>query len=216
MGKRPHPSSSAGASGSGGNKRFKGGNGGRDGGEGSRKKNFFTSGSGRFIGPGIFLTTVRNKEAKATDELLAVLNDVSGEMVSLRREVLDLLILRSFLAQLADELYPGIELSNELPVHAVRRAQPGDETANEGAGEAEGTTGEVAESTEAAPVAAPAKSAEQPPAKAVPAEDDVEAQIAAELAELKGQSLKGGKKAGGAPKPRNRFETVDVGTECCE
>ncbi|EPQ31132.1 uncharacterized protein PFL1_01321 [Pseudozyma flocculosa PF-1] len=160
-------------------------------------------------GPGIFVTCVQGKERKAALQFIDHLNEI------------------------ADRLYPGVKLLPPLKHEVAKEAVDGEEedlmdAMRNGPATATAANEEAAkeESTEdAAPTAVreeePA-TATAGPAKEAPVVDDIEAQIQAELAELRGDTSAGGpsKKAKTEHKdkddgtPTQRFKKIETDTEC--
>lgn len=148
--------------------------------------------SRNIAGPGIFVTCVQSKERKAALQFIDLLNEV------------------------ADRLYPGVAAQPVAEVEEKKEAAAAD------VGEEEDMdalrNGAVAESS--APAPQPVEDQEEKQAEPLTKEaaenDDIAAQIAAELKDIKssertrGSHSKKGKPTGAAP----RFRNVETDTEC--
>ena len=140
-------------------------------------------------GPGIFVTCVQSKERKAALQFIDLLNDV------------------------ADRIYPGV-VAQPLPEVEARKdastavAEQDDMDALRNGAVAEG--GEQPDRPIQEKVEEKAESA----TKQVAAEDDIAAQIAAELSDIKSSERSRGNNAKKASGPPRRFRNVETDTEC--
>ncbi|PWN97995.1 hypothetical protein FA09DRAFT_330150 [Tilletiopsis washingtonensis] len=215
-----------------------------------------SSSSARVCGPGIFLTCVRGKERRAADEAVAFLNEVADNMyagVVCTSETPRHAVKVKQGATGAggeedddededdDEARPmgahAVEV-DEDDLDALRNAAPAAPAASKAQQASTAASAPASASPPASAAAStppPAPRAKPAPAPApAPVMSDIEAQIAAELAELAaaheggaggGPSSAAKGKGKGAekprdeqgnvvPSPRRRFEIVETGTEC--
>lgn len=147
-------------------------------------KRWISQQKGQLSGPGILLTTVRRKERKAALELIAFLSDV------------------------ADHLYPDLDLSMSNKTMTKAFEVDADDSLDAMRNGQSANIGSVEGTTEL-PVEAKRKRI---------SEDDIEAQIQAELQELrpqkKSKEASSSVESSSRSKQRERFEIVDLDVEC--